>query len=344
MKKYAILILPAMNKVYYKASIELAKAELSVMNLQICDGAIEYISEEVIAGIPYITFQHPQLQETHLFYMSHLSFIYALFEIQNELLKPLSISPTVYFEDDLISIQKYSGKTNEYFTKLLLNAAILSSNFKTEWTKKLHVLDPMCGKGTSLHLALQNGWNATGVEIDKKAFDAYEIFIKTYLKEKRLKHKFNNERIRENKKVKGYKFSVEVANNKLDYKEGNTLNLTVYNEDTKNIGSYFRAGTFHSLIVDLPYGVQHGSSSRTGSFTRNPIFLLEEVLPGWKKVLKTGGTMGIAWNVNVLSRKALTDVLTAHGLEVLSSDAYLQFEHRVDQAVIRDFVIAIKNS
>lgn len=343
MKKYSVLILPAMNKVYYQASMELAQAELQVLNLQVLGGTIQNLKKENIGGKPYITFETTTLTEEGIRYISNLSSIYALFEVRGEFLYPLVISPKEYFEDDLISIQKYSGKTNEYFTKLMLNVVLFSSDFNRNLEDKLNILDPMCGKGTSLQQSLIYGYNAYGVEIDRKAFEAYQVFIETYMKEKRMKHKILKERIRENKKVQGYRFELQVANDKEKYRSGDLLTLKVVNEDTKNISKYFNKEVFHALIVDLPYGVQHGSHSYSGSFTRNPKELLRSALPEWKKTLKKGAALGIAWNANVLSRKQLVETVEESGLEVLISEPYMQFEHRVDQAVIRDFVIAKKN-
>ncbi len=42
------------------------------------------------------------------------------------------------------------------------------------------------------------GFDCAGVEIDKKAFDAYAVFIERWAKDKRLKHQFQRG------KVKGY--------------------------------------------------------------------------------------------------------------------------------------------
>ncbi len=47
----------------------------------------------------------------------------------DDLLRPTALRPLAYFDDDLLTIQKYSGKTNEQFTKLLLNVTVLASSF-----------------------------------------------------------------------------------------------------------------------------------------------------------------------------------------------------------------------
>jgi len=44
--------------------------------------------------------------------------------------------------------------------------------------------------------------------------------------------------------------------------------------------------------------------------------------------------------VQPATRQALTGALAAAGLEVADADPYLSFRHRVDQAIIRDIVVA----
>ena len=50
--------------------------------------------------------------------------------------------------------------------------------------------------------------------------------------------------------------------------------------------------------------------------------------------------MGISWNTYVGRREELADVLTRNGLQVLDSDGYVGFRHRVDQAIVRDLIVA----
>jgi hypothetical protein len=58
------------------------------------------------------------------------------------------------------------------------------------------------------------------------------------------------------------------------------------------------------------------------------------------KLLRPGGALGISWNTHVARREELTDLLTGNGLEVLAGDGYAGFRHRVDQAIMRDLIVA----
>jgi hypothetical protein len=50
--------------------------------------------------------------------------------------------------------------------------------------------------------------------------------------------------------------------------------------------------------------------------------------------------MGIAWNVHVASRDDALELLADSGLEPQDDEAYRGFEHRVDQAIQRDVLVA----
>ena len=55
-----------------------------------------------------------------------------------------------------------------------------------------------------------------------------------------------------------------------------------------------------------------------------------------------GGALGISWNTFVARRDDAAQVLAASGLQVMDSGPYLNFRHRVDQAILRDILVARK--
>ena len=80
--------------------------------------------------------------------------------------------------------------------------------------------------------------------------------------------------------------------------------------------------------------------------------LLDRALPGWHDALRTGGTIGLAYNRHVAGPEAMAEALEAHGLTVVhghgvdgptqghvAADA---FRHRVDASIDRDIVVARK--
>src|SRR5205085_3311919 len=129
-----------------------------------------------LGGVGYVTFSTAErLSEQDVALLSNLSSLYALFEFTGDLLRPVGITPLDKFDSDLLTIQKYPGKTNELFTKLLMNVTLLATANPTV-AKPLHVLDPLCGRGTTLNQAMMYGFDATGLEVDGKDFEAYEQF------------------------------------------------------------------------------------------------------------------------------------------------------------------------
>jgi len=339
---YAVLVLPATNRVYADASVRLTRAELAVFDAAVLDRRLSDVTERRLAGVPYVVFSAPELTERDLAFLSNLSSLYALFEVQDDLLRPVQLRPLDRFDDDLISIPKYVGKTNEYFTKLLLNVTALSTGTPGDLLdRRLAVLDPLCGRGTTLNQALMYGFDAAGVDLDRKDFEAYAGFIQTWLKRKRIKHRAEAGPVRRNRAVVARRLQVTLSAAKEHYRAGDVSTLTVVNTDTTRSLEFFRRDTFDLVVTDAPYGVQHGS--RAGSaLSRNPADLLADALPVWAELLRSGGAVGIAWNTHLARREQLAALLADCGFQVLDAPPYLDFAHRVDQAIHRDLIVARK--
>ena len=352
------LVLPSHNRVYTDAAPALARAELAVLSAALPDGGIddESVAETVIGGVPYIAFEAGRLSQRDADLLANLSSLYALFEVTaGELLRPVPLGRLDRFDDDLLTILKYPGKTNEQFTKLLLNVTLASSAFADEaGSRRLAVLDPLCGRGTTLNQALMYGFDAYGADIDARDVEAYAVFIQRWLKDKRLKHQADFSPVRRDRKVVARRLTAEFAATKDEYKAGDVQRLEVIETDTTRVGEFFGAASADLVVADLPYGVQHGShaggrssggphaSDGGRSLARSPLDLLREAAPVWAKALRPGGALGISWNTLVARREDAAAALAAAGLEVLDSAPYRAFRHRVDQAITRDVLIAGK--
>ncbi|MCE7007612.1 SAM-dependent methyltransferase [Kibdelosporangium philippinense] len=343
MTRYALLVLPATNRVYAESATGLTMAELGVFSQAVLGGRIGDIAETRIGGIPYVTFEADELSGKDADFLANMSNIYALFRQDGRLLEPVELAKLDKFDDDLITIQKYQGKTNEHFTKLLLNVTLLASAMAGDMLDhRFRVIDPLCGRGTTLNQALMYGYHAAGLDIDQKDFEAYSTFIQTWLKRKRLKHEAEVTRIRREHKNIGRKLHASIGITKESYKAGEALDLTYINGDTAKATEFYRAGTFDLVVADAPYGVQHGSRTQQQGLHRSPLELVKASANGWARLLKPGGALGISWNTNVAKRDDVTDVLGQAGLEPLETGPYLDFTHRVDQAIVRDIVVARK--
>jgi SAM-dependent methyltransferase len=365
MSLYAFLIRPSHNRVYADAAPSMARAELAVLGAALPDAAIAdgSVAETVIGGVPYVTFEADGLSDRDAALLANLSSLYALFEVAGDLLRPVPLRRLDRLDDDLLTILKYSGKTNEQFTKLLLNVTLASSAFAGELAspggRRLAVLDPLCGRGTTLNQALMYGFDAYGADIDRRDVEAYAVFIQRWLKDRRLKHQADFSPVRRDRRVVARRLTAEFAATKDEYKAGDIQRLEVIEADTTRIGEFFRKASADLVVADLPYGVQHGShaSGRAGGdrasgtdgtgdggrvLRRSPLELLTVAAPAWAKALRPGGALGISWNTLVARREDAAEALAAAGLEVLDSSPYRAFRHRVDQAITRDILIAGK--
>jgi hypothetical protein len=173
-------------------------------------------------------------------HLSNLSAGYALFElVDGELLRPVRLHPLARYHDDLITIPKYAGKTNEQFTKLLLNVTVLASaSAQSMLDGTVTVLDPLCGRGTTLNQALMYGYHAIGIELDGKDVDAYAAFLRTWLRRKRLKHTSDLHPVRRDRRTVARCFEAVVG----DRRAGEPQRVTVYHADTTRARDFLRAG------------------------------------------------------------------------------------------------------
>ncbi|MDG4787515.1 SAM-dependent methyltransferase [Micromonospora sp. WMMD1102] len=341
MSRYALLISPSSNRVYADASVALTRTELAVFDRAVLGGRLTDITETVFGGARYVTFTADGLDDRDLGYLANLSSIYVLFEVAGELLRPVELRPLDRFDDDLLTIPKYPGKTNEQFTKLLLNVTLLASDFAPEMLeRRFRVLDPLCGRGTTLNQALMYGYDAAGVDHDRADFEAYATYIQTWCKRKRIKHRAESGPVRRNRQVVARRLQLELAPDKESYRAGRTQRLDVVQVDTLRSAEFFRPASQDLLVADAPYGVQHGSRSAGRGLARSPLALLAEAVPVWAGLLRPGGALGIAWNTNVARREEAAGILADAGLEVLADGPYLDFAHRVDQAIVRDVLVA----
>lgn len=341
-KTYAILKNPAHSRVSFLGSDTLAINELTAVSSSI---SAENIRMSTISGVPYVLFDCDNaLSESTITAVSRLSFVYAIFEItKNEMFKPVTLNPNYFLDSELSGILKYTGKTNELFTRLMLNLAQLHIKNPPDI---LNILDPMAGKGTTLYEALVQGHNAYGVEVDDKMPGESVVYLKKYLETAKQKHENHTERISgqgEFGKFTSVRNQIKIAGH------GGTCQARHFEMvagDTRNTFAFFKKSHFHAIIADLPYGVQHGSKSRqnkspkSSAITRNAIGLISEAISGWVRVLKPGGVIILAWNLFLISKREMAELLTTNSFAI--PDLGADFSHRVDQAIDRDLIIGIK--
>ena len=354
--KYGILYNPGHNRVYFETSMQLSISEFAIVAQQL---STEYakLQQETIHGIAYLTFETVEaLADQDIAILSELSFVYALFQIEEQggtyRFTPISKTNTVFVDESISTILKYSGKTNEIFTRMLINLAVYSrtggdkvQHPSLDHREALSMLDPVAGKGTTLFECLIKGYHVYGIEISDTVVREAQQFLRKYLET--AKYKFQYKSIRLSGPQRAFtavRHTIVTAKTKEEEKNKNTRTVEFIAGNAQYADQYYKKGFFDVIVGDLPYGVQHSNVSREkqSSMTRNPSELLAVCLPAWLEVLKKNGVIALAWNQHVLPRQEMEQLLSDHGFVVNRDSAYLDFAHRVDQSILRDVVVAHK--
>jgi hypothetical protein len=298
------------------------------------------IEPVAVAGIEYLAVATDSLDEPIMLALGRLSGFYAAFQREQDRLLPIEVNTPDLFDDDLVTIPKYAGKTNEQFTRLLINVTLASMRRPIDGP--VSILDPLCGRGTTLSTAMMLGCNAAGVETELRAVEAYAAYLRTYWRRKRLKHSLELNPVRREGSIIGKRLEAEV----MPVGGNRPIALTVFSGDTRQSAVLFGKRRFDAVLADAPYGVVHGSQTDvrgvSGKRDRSAAGLIGDALPVWAGQLKTGGALGLSWNAIGLRRERLLELLAGAGLEPLEFGPYRDFEHRVDSSIRRDVVVAVK--
>lgn len=344
--QYLILQNPGHNRVYYLSADKMALAELNIALLRLSIST-KSTKIEIVKGIRYISFEtETEVGETELDIISKLSFVFALYQVVQvnhiPYLKPIQLTDYAYLNTKISSLLKYPGKTNELFTKMMINVALLSSDFN--YHDKINLLDPVAGKGTTLFEAGIYGFDAYGIETNAKAIHETTVFFKKYLETEHIKHTFEKRRIAGSNKTNAIQAEeFFYATTKSDFKNrDNQHKLVLINGNTTHAQSYFKQAKFQLLVGDLPYGIYHGNTTEKSGGTRNPYELLSTALPGWKTILRQGGTLVLAWNSFLVKREKLAQLFAENGFVMPENTVYGAFEHMVDKSIKRDIIVAKK--
>ena len=352
MATFVALLTPSSNRVYAGDAPAVTAAELRVLGRSALGAGVTDVRSTSIAGVGYleVTLDGEPRPEV----LGQLAAVHALFAREGELLRPVPLTRTERFDDDLLSIPKYPGKTNEQFTRVVLNVTLASTAWARDLaSRRFSVLDPLAGRGTTLSWALTLGHDAAGVEIEAREVEAYSAFLRTYLRRKRVKHTIDLHPVRRNGKHVADLLEAELSADREAYRAGERQSLELFAADTLATADLFGKRRFDVIVTDAPYGVTHGSraggaraggpgGTRAGGRDRSPGALLEAAVPVWVSVLRTGGALGIAWNTHGLSRADLAAICTGAGLTVCDDGPYLELAHRVDAGIRRDVLVARK--
>ncbi len=304
----ALQISPEAKSAYYADYLNVARAELN---------RLFGIEAELMRVGPLEFFI---LDTEEIERLTRLSFVQGVYRLEGELLRPLDISPAFRLHEDFVFGGKFRGKTNERLTQMLINLGLAAIGRDSGEGVKL--LDPMCGRATTLLWAMRYGMQAWGIEQDVKALEDIQRHIKKWTKLHRQKHKLAEGHIQGGKK-KGrgalLDFSAEEAS------------MRVVIGDARKADTLYKKEKFDLIISDLPYGVQH----TTTEGTRDPMAVLGGCVEAWRGRLKKGGAAVLAFNRNNPKREELIRLFEQGGFTAEPFEA----PHRMSESIIRDVLI-----
>lgn len=337
--RYALLLKPHANVRYRQSLEKLAVIETACM-LHAWGMTNAEPRLETLAGESFVVFHADGMPDGLWRDLSNHSAICLAAELaEGGMLKLLARTAAQGLPEDLPQVLKYKGKTNADFTAMMLHCAKAASDFAHE-SAPLTVLDPMCGKATTLFCALCEGHNGVGVDMDARALSEADTYFERSLKLHRFKHK----RIGSSQTLSGggnaRAIDYTVSADAQAMRSGKVQTMRLLQGDAARLAEMQRPESCHLIVSDLPYGVQHAPKEGGGISTLPG--LLRRVLPGCLRVLKRGGTAALSFNVNTLPRSMVEKTMREAGFEVLMQAPFNDFHHWVEQAVDRDVVIARK--
>ncbi len=335
---YCFQLLPHANIRYQESLDRLGAAELACM-LWAMALPVPDFRHETIGGADFLRFDAPELTDAQLRQLGRHSALLLLCRREGPYLLPLDTPRPGYLPRDLAEVLKYKGKTSAVFTHMMLNLALTASDF-FQAEGPVTVLDPLCGRGTTCFVALQQGMNAIGLDLDRRDLKEAADYTSRYLRYHKLKHSLS-QGSRTVRKGSVPEALYTLADTKEHYQAGDVRTLRLLLGDTGLAAELLRKTPVEVIVADLPYGIQH--APQDGRQPETFTAMLKRALPAWRASLKDGGAMALSFNSLTLPRKTLTSLVEGAGFQVMEAP-YDRLEHFVEQAVTRDVVVARKET
>ncbi|HTI13196.1 MAG TPA: hypothetical protein VL461_01325 [Dictyobacter sp.] len=334
--KLALKITPQRSTQYAHMTAALAAPELLASPL---GPAIQDVQPIKLAGQEYLLLTADDTLITtsfaqHVFsLLGATSGVYEYFDqiasVPGPLLRPVEPLFTPFVPLEMAEARRYKGKTNETFTRVLLNVALFAGDYAERVGERLRVLDPLSGGGTTLFLALAYGYDAFGIEQGRQDVESTAVFVRQFLQGERISYKEIDEKGRR----AGRRYQFEVG------RKGDIRHCVLVHGNSVEAQTHLRevvgGPRVHAVVGDLPYGIQHFAEIEA---------LFREALPVWEQLLFPGGTIALSWNATRIAREEMVGLLRLHtGLQVLDEPPYTQLGHAVDRVIKRrDIIVGVK--
>ena len=337
--RHSLYLESDLNRVFSGALADLAATELRIVADEVLPGAVGDI-ERVVDGRSHLLRFDCTADDRHLApLVGRLSASAALFRHHGELLAPIPIAEDLVYGTGLVTIPRYRGKTNERLTRAMLNVALAAAGIDPAHPDGT-VLDPLCGRGTTLNWALVYGLDAIGLEVERAALDQHATFIETWAKRGRRPHRAQRHKDRN---AEHRLLTATVAPDRATLKADRGQRIETFHGDAGATDLPIRKGSVDVVVTDLPYGVQHraaGGDRSQASDRFDPIALLARTLPAWHRWIRADGAVCLAWNLKQAERRDVSRVLVEAGFDPIVAPGGYSMRHIVDATIHRDVIVA----
>ena len=272
-----------LNRVYTQSMVDVVRAELDVV-LDATVGPAKSVTVSTHGRSSVLSVDHDDDISGAVTSMSATAAVFV--ERAPTALEPVPCDDDLAFGTDVVTTQRYKGKTNERLTRLMVNTARVLDASKAVNARS--IIDPMCGRGTTLNWALLYGIPAVGLDIDRRALDEYATFLQQWAQGHRFPHRmqrFKKER------SDGRHFEFSVARDRATLEAKQTPDIRVFHApaDAERVP----VGKASMVVSDLPYGIQH--RGRSAKAATSIAALIEQLSPRWTEWIRIGGSLAMSW-------------------------------------------------
>ena len=250
---------------------------------------------------------------------------------------PLPLAPLRRQDDDVVTIQRYAGKTNEALTHLLVNVALAAGRRR---------LRPAPGRrgGPAPRPGLRAGDHPQpgdrlrdGRGRDRRAAPRPRGL--RGLRAGLAAGQAPEAQGQPGQAAQGPGRSPPTAARSPTDPAGTAAAhrcIDIVHDDAAAARTHLPARSIDVLACDLPVRRAARGHGHRGRCQRSPHELLETALPVWFDLLRPGAGVGLAWNRHTLPRDRLVHLLATHGFELVVPAVDERFVHRVDRSITRD--------
>ena len=267
MSRHALLVLPSANRVYRASAPGLAVAELRRTRRRCARGTAPRRRWEQIAGVPYLAFSVPDdapLTAADLAVLGHLSVFYALFTVD----VPLDTAASAPAGPGPARGPARRRPRHDPQVRRQDQRAVhpppahghrgVVGRRRPARGGGLAVLDPLCGRGTTLSQALLAGHSAAGRRPRRQARRRVRDLPADVAGAQRLKHRASFAPVRRSGATLGRRFVAELGPPSRRSRRA-TCSASRWSTPTRCARPTSSAGSFDVLVTDAPYGVQHAT-------------------------------------------------------------------------------------